>query len=91
MDRVFAWLPPGFVVGVFLVLILSHLFYAVWPYRRRRYAVVLMLTLSGVVAGQLWDGLGLPGLHLGQANLLPAVLFAAALQPFAGRVILRLP
>jgi hypothetical protein len=88
---VLGWLPPGFVVGILLVLILSQLFYAFWPYRRRRYVVVLLLTLSGVVAGQLWDGLGLPGLYLGQANLLPAVLFAAALQPFAGRVILRLP
>ena len=76
-------IPPGVVVGVFLVLILSALFYAALPYRRRAYIPILVMTVAGVALGQLWDYLGLPSLRLGQANLLPAIAFALALQPLA--------
>jgi hypothetical protein len=83
--------PPGLVVGTVLALALSHLFYAFLPYRRRRYGAVLLLTVAGVVAGQVWDWLGLPGMRLGGANVLPAVPFAVIAQPLAGRRDLRLP
>jgi hypothetical protein len=69
-----------------LVLVLSQLFYAFWPYARRSYVPALLLTAVGVLLGQGWDALGLPALRLGQANLVPAVLFAAALQPLADRL-----
>ena len=80
---------PGLIVGVLVVLILANGFYAFWPYRRRSYLPVLMLTAAGMVAGQAWDLAGLPALRLGSANLLPAVVFAAALQPFAGHLPIR--
>jgi ABC-type branched-subunit amino acid transport system permease subunit len=73
-------IPPGLVVAVFLVLILSAAFYAALPYRRRAYIPILITTTVGVALGQLWDYLGLPSLRLGQANLLPAVAFALAMQ-----------
>ena len=44
---------------------------------------MLLLTALGVGLGELWDVLGLPSLRLGQANLLPAILFAFLLQPLA--------
>ena len=86
------WVPPGFLLGVALTLLLAQVFHAGW-YRttRRHYLAVLLLTAAGMLAGQAWDALGLPGIHLGQLNLLPAVLFAAALQPLAPRLTLRLP
>jgi hypothetical protein len=77
---VFALIPPGLVVATLAVLILSQLFYAAIPYRRRAYLPVLLMTAVGFALGQLWDYLGLPGLRLGQANLLPAILFALLLQ-----------
>lgn len=70
-----------------MVLVLSQLLYALWPYRRRRYLPTLLLTAAGVLAGQVWDWAGLPGLRLGSANLLPAVAFAVALQPLAERLL----
>lgn len=86
------WLPPGLLTGAALVLFLAQFFHAGW-YRgpRRRYLAVLVLTAAGVLAGQVWDGLGLPSVRLGQLNVLPAVLFAAALQPFAQHLTQRLP
>lgn len=75
--------PPGLVVAVLAVLILSQLFYAFLPYRRRAYLPVLAMTAFGFALGQLWDYLGLPSWRLGQANLAPAVLFAILLQPLA--------
>ena len=78
--------PPGVVIGLLLVLALSQLLYAFWPYARRSYLPTLLLTAAGVVLGQGWDALGLPALRLGQANLLPAALFALALQPLADRL-----
>ena len=75
--------PPGLVVAVLAVLILSQLFYAFLPYRRRAYLPVLVMTTIGFALGQLWDYLGLPSWRLGQANVAPALLFAILLQPLA--------
>jgi ABC-type branched-subunit amino acid transport system permease subunit len=76
-------IPPGLVVAVLAVLILSQLFYAFLPYRRRAYVPILAMTVLGFALGQLWDYLGLPSLRLGQADVLPAILFALLLQPLA--------
>ncbi len=81
---------PGVVISALLILALSQLFYAVWPYPRRAYLPVLVLTAAGVLLGQLWDLVGLPSLRLGTANVLPAVILAAALQPLAHRLPIRL-
>ena len=78
-----SWIPPGLIVAVLLVLITSQLFYAVLPFRRRHYFPILLLTAVGFGAGQLWDFIGLPSLRLGEANALPAVVFALLLQPLA--------
>ena len=75
--------PPGLVVAVLVVLILSQSFYAFLPYRRRAYLPILAMTALGFALGQLWDYLGLPSLRLGQANLAPALPFALLLQPLA--------
>ena len=74
-------IPPGVVVAVLLVLITSQAFYAALRYRRRAYLPVLLTTAIGFGLGQLWAYLGLPSLNLGQANVLPAVIFALLLQP----------
>jgi len=76
-------IPPGLIVAVLLVLIASQVFFAVVPYRRRSYLPILLMTALGFGLGQLWDYIGLPSWRLGQANLLPAVLFALLLQPLA--------
>ena len=76
-------IPPGLIVGVLAVLILSQLFFAFLPYRRRAYVPILLMTAIGFALGQLWDFLGLPSARLGQANVLPAVVFALLLQPAA--------
>src|SRR5256884_2739251 len=81
-------IPPGVVVAVLLVLITSQVFYAALRYRRRAYLPLLLPTALGFGLGQLWDYLGLPSLNLGQANVLPAVVFALLLQPLA-RFVLR--
>jgi hypothetical protein len=75
--------PPGLIVAVLAVLILSQLFYAFLPYRRRAYLPVLAMTTIGFALGQLWDYLGLPSWRLGQANMAPAIPFAILLQPLA--------
>jgi hypothetical protein len=75
--------PPGLIVGVLLVLIVSQLCYAFLPYRRRAYVPILLMTAIGFGLGQTWDFLGLPSARLGQANLLPALVFALLLQPLA--------
>jgi hypothetical protein len=79
-------LPPALLLAPLFALIASQLFYALWPYSKRNYAGVLALTAAGFAVGQLWQYLGLPSFHLGEANLLPALVFAAALQPLAPRV-----
>ena len=76
-------IPPGLIVWVLAVLILSQLFFAFLPYRRRAYVPILLVTALGFGLGQLWDFLGLPSARLGQANLLPAAVFALLLQPAA--------
>jgi hypothetical protein len=80
--------PPGLIVGVLAVLIVSQLFFAFLPYRRRAYVPILLLTALGFGLGQLWDFLGLPSARLGQANVLPATAFALFLQPL-GRFLTR--
>ena len=85
------WIPPGLVLGTAFTLLLAQLLHALWHNGRCRYLAVLILTAAGVLLGQLWDVLGLPALRLGQLNLLPAVLFATALQVLGRRLTLRLP
>lgn len=82
-------IPPALVLDVLLVLIVSQLLYAFFPYRRRAYLPVLILTALGVALGQLWDYLGLPGIRFGNANLVPALLFVVVLQPLAQRLPIR--
>jgi len=77
------YIPPGLIVAVLLVLIVSQLCFAFLPYRRRAYIPILLMTAIGFGLGQLWDFLGLPGARLGQANILPALPFALLLQPLA--------
>jgi hypothetical protein len=77
------FIPPGLIVAVLLVLIVSQLCFAFLPYRRRAYLPVLLVTSLGFLLGQAWDFLGLPSLRLGQANVLPAIGFALLLQPLA--------
>jgi hypothetical protein len=76
-------IPPGAIVAVLAVLIVSQFFFAFLPYRRRAYLPILLMTAIGFGLGALWDFLGLPSFRLGQANLLPAGLFALLLQPLA--------
>src|SRR5450756_330888 len=76
-------IPPGLIVGVLAVLILSQLFFVLLSYRRRAYVPILLLTAIGFGLGQLWDYIGLPSARLGQANVLPAAAFALLLQPLA--------
>jgi hypothetical protein len=75
--------PPGLIVAALAVLIVSQFFYAFLPLRRRAYVPILVMTTIGFALGQLWDYLGLPSVRLGQANILPAFVFALALQPLA--------
>ena len=75
-------------MALILVLITSQIFYAALRYRRRAYLPILITTAAGFALGQLWDYLGLPALRLGQANLVPGVLFALFLQPL-GRFVPR--
>ena len=84
-------MPPWIVVTVLLVLISSQLFYVFLPYRRRTYLGVLVLTAVGFGLGQFWDYLGLPSVRIGEADLLPGLILAAALQFLAPWVLIRLP
>ncbi|TME40531.1 MAG: hypothetical protein E6I61_09140 [Chloroflexi bacterium] len=83
MSQPMTSIPPGLIVAVLLTLIVSQLCYAFLPYRRRAYIPILVMTTIGFGLGQLWDFLGLPSLRLGQADLLPGLLFALLLQPLA--------
>ncbi|HKW06331.1 MAG TPA: hypothetical protein VJS19_02040 [Candidatus Dormibacteraeota bacterium] len=76
-------IPPGLIVAILLVLIVSQLCYAFLPYRRRAYLPILLMTAVGFGLGQLWDFLGLPSWRLGEANFLPALIFALLLQTLA--------
>ncbi len=84
------WIPPALLLAVPFTLLLAQLLHALWHNCRCRYLAVLALTVAGVLLGQLWDVLGLPAVRLGQLDLLPAVLFATALQPLARPLTLRL-
>jgi len=53
--------------------------------------ILTLIPTAWIMLGQAWDVVGLPALRLGQANLLPAVLFAIALQPLADRLPIRFP
>ncbi len=83
MDQLLRLVPPGLVVAVLGVLIVSQLFYAFLRYRRRAYLPILVMTALGFGLGQLWDYLGLPSVRAGQVAVLPAVVFALLLQPLA--------
>jgi hypothetical protein len=85
------WVPPALLLAVPLSLLVAQLLHTFWHGGRCRYRVVLLLTVAGIALGQLWDLAGLPALRMGQLDLVPAVLFAAALQPLARRMTLRLP
>jgi len=85
------WVPPGLLLAVPFTLLLAQLLHALWHSGRCRYRAVLMLTVAGVVLGQVWDVAGLPAARLGQLDLLPAILFAIGLQSFGRRLSLRLP
>ena len=76
-------IPPGLIVAILAILVLSQLFYAFLPYRKRTYVPIMVMTAAGFALGQLWDFLGLPSLRMGQANMVPAVPFALLLQPLA--------
>jgi hypothetical protein len=82
-------IPPALIIDLLMILIVSQLLYAFFPYRRRTYLPVLLLTALGVALGQLWDVLGLPAYRLGGVNLLPALAFVLALQPLARRLPIR--
>jgi hypothetical protein len=86
-----AWIPPSLVLVVAFTLLLAQVLHVLWRSGRSRYLAVLLLTAAGVAMGQVWDVLGLPALRLGQLDLLPAILFATALQPLGRRLSLRLP
>ena len=77
------FIPPGLIVAILLILIVSQLCFAFLPYRRRAYVPILVMTAFGFGLGQLWDFIGLPSARLGQANVLPALVFALLLQPLA--------
>jgi hypothetical protein len=76
-------IPPGLILLVLFTVVTSAVFYAALPYRRRAFIPILVMTARGFALGQGWDFIGLPALRFGQANLLPGLLFALALQPLA--------
>jgi hypothetical protein len=81
LQQLLKLVPPGLIVAVLAVLIVSQLFYAFLRYRRRAYVPILLMTAVGFGLGQVWDYLGLPSARMGQANILPALVFALLLQP----------
>lgn len=78
-----SWLPPGLLLAVLLILISSQVLYAFLPVRPRPYTSVVIVTAAAWILGQLWQGLGWPAWHIGEADVLPAFLFAILLQPVA--------
>ena len=79
-------MPPALVLAPLLALITSQVFYAFGPYSRRSYPAILLLTAIGFALGQGWQYLQLPSVHIGEGNVLPGLLLAAALQPLASRL-----
>jgi uncharacterized membrane protein YqgA involved in biofilm formation len=82
---------PALLLAPLFALIASQLFYVFWPYRERNYLAILALSGAGFGLGQLWQYLQLPSFHVGEGNLLPALIFAALLQPLAPRLPIHLP
>ena len=82
---------PALLLAPLFALVTSQLFYAFFPYRERNYLAVLALTAAGFALGQLWQFGQLPSIHVGEGNLLPAVVFAAMLQPLARRLPIHFP
>ena len=78
-----SFIPPGLILLVLFSVVAAAVFYAALPYRRRAFIPVLLMAALGVALGQGWDYVGLPSLRFGQANVLPGLLFALALQPLA--------
>lgn len=83
-------MAPALLLGLLITLILSQLLYAFLRWGGS-YPAVLLLTAVGIALGQVWRLLDLPGLALGDLNLLPGVLFAILLRPLASRLPIRLP
>jgi uncharacterized protein (DUF486 family) len=77
---------PALLLVPLLALITSQVFYAFLPYSKRNYLAILLLTGIGFTLGQAWQYLQLPAIHIGEANVLPSLLFAALLQPLAPRL-----
>ncbi|MDQ6918424.1 MAG: hypothetical protein M3Z98_03590 [Candidatus Dormibacteraeota bacterium] len=77
---------PALLIAPFLALLTSQLFYALLPYSKRNYLAILVLTAIGFALGEGWQFLQLPSIHIGEGNVLPGLLFAAALQPLAPRL-----
>src|SRR5581483_10466440 len=75
------FIPPGLILLVLFTLVAAAVFYAALPYRRRAFVPILVLAAVGFALGQGWDLIGLPSLRAGQANVLPGLIFALALQP----------
>jgi hypothetical protein len=82
---------PALLLAPLFALITSQVLYALFPYSRRNYPAVLLLSGAGFGLGQLWQYLQLPSVHLGEGNVLPAVIFAALLQPLAPRLPIHFP
>jgi hypothetical protein len=73
--------PPGLILILLFTVVSAAAFYAALPYRRRAFVPILVMCGLGFALGQGWDYVGLPALRFGQANILPGLLFALALQP----------
>ena len=86
LEDVMHLIRPGYLVSLVEILATSQLLYAAWSYRRRRYLHIVLLCACGVVLGQVWSLLELPAVQLGDANVLPAIVFAVAVQPLADRL-----
>ena len=81
---------PALLVELVLTALVAQVLYALWPYRRRVFIAVLVLSAVGMGLGEAWDVLGLPAFRVGGAALLPGALFAAALQLLEPRIAARL-
>lgn len=79
-------LRPGYLLAILLTLAVAGLCYAILPYRRRRFLLVLLLAAIGMLLGEIWAALGLPSLNLGDANLVPGIPLAVLLQVFQDRL-----
>ena len=76
-------IPPGLILLILFTVVAALVFYAALPYRRRAFIPILVMSALGFAAGQGWDYVGLLSLRFGQANVLPGLLFALALQLLA--------